>query len=185
MAANPGAYPPPNFGAMPSLMHGALGLAAGVQQPLLPGHFGLLQPQGPSQQPLHPMEGVSEGFPLVMPGPSLTDHPIMQPPIVLEQAHQGAGQNAEWPPGALQGVPVQEQNEDGTNRSSPPPSGAWYSLLTNLDVSCPVSFVMQTVCVFSFMILRIHEYSNLFVSSTCVVNGGLPVVKQPLTWCYS
>ncbi len=116
-----GGYPQQNLGAMPSLMHGPLGLAAGVQQPLPPGHFGLLQPPGQSQAPLHPMAGPPGGFPPAV--LSQHDQPsILQPPIApeLPGARQGeAGHNMDWAPG-----PLAVQDEAASDRPASPMSGA-------------------------------------------------------------
>ncbi len=118
-----GGYPQQNLGTMPSLMHGPLGLAAGVQQPLPPGHFGLLQPPGQSQAPLHPMAGPPGGFALAVPGLSQHDQPlIVQPPIApeLPGARQGeAGHNTDWAPG-----PLAVQDEAASDRPASPMSGA-------------------------------------------------------------
>lgn len=123
MAASAGGYPQQNLGTMPSLMHGPLGLAAGVQQPLLPGHFGLLQPPGQSQAPLHPMAGAPGGFAPAVPGLSQHDQPlILQPPIapeLPEATQREAGHNMDWAPG-----PLAVQDEAASDRPASPLSGA-------------------------------------------------------------
>ncbi len=100
-----GGYPQQNLGTMPSLMHGPLGSVAGVQQPLPPGHFGLLQPPGQFQAPLHPMAGAPGGFVPAVLGLSQHDQPlILQPPIAPEllEARQGeAAYNIYRAPGSL------------------------------------------------------------------------------------
>lgn len=120
MAASGGGYPQQNFGAVPSLMHNSLGMAAGVQQPLLPGHFGLFQPPGQPQAPLHPVGMAPEASVPIMPGLQNDQPLILQPPIVPEPPQQEAGQNREWPPGAGQG-----QDEQDPSRPASPASGVF------------------------------------------------------------
>ena len=72
-----GGYPQQNLGTMPSLMHGPLGSVAGVQQPIPSGHFGLLQPPGQFQAPLHPMAGAPGGFVPAVLGLSQHDQPLI------------------------------------------------------------------------------------------------------------
>ena len=129
-----GGYPQQNVGTMPSLMHGPLGLAAGVQQPLPPGHFGLLQPPGQSQAPLLPMVAAPGGFSPAVPGLSQHDQPlILQPPIAPELPGPGqgeAGHNMDWAPG-----PLAVQDEAASERPASPLSGA-YLLKLNWLFGC-------------------------------------------------
>ena len=124
VAASAGGYPQQSFGAMPPLMHGPLGVAAGVQQLPLSGPFPLFQSQGPPQAPLHPVEMSPGRPPLAMSGlhPSGADQPfILQPPMVLQQDQHEEGHTRAWPSRALQGGPVPEQDGIGP---SPGRSGA-------------------------------------------------------------
>lgn len=81
-----------------------------MPQPLLPGHFGMLQPPGvsPSAALLQPSDstplGAVGGTLPMMPGLNPHDQPFMLQPLVMpQQAEQGPGQGREGPNGALLG----------------------------------------------------------------------------------
>ena len=124
-AASSAGLPQQPYGNMPSYLQPLPGLGS-LPQPLLPGHFGMLQPPGvgvsPSQALLQPLDsGALTGGPLPMlPGVSSSEQPfILQPPFVPQQAEHGAGQGREWP---QSGLPAQD-GASGPERGSLLPGG--------------------------------------------------------------
>ena len=153
-AASSAGFPQAPFGGLPPFMHPPPPGLGSLQQPLLPGQFGLLQPQGlhPSQVPLQPPDSraLAGGSLPILPGLSPNDQSfILQPPVVPQQAQQGEGQDRvcltgqgptpktgsdpqdrDHPPEASKGVSVQGQNDAaGPDRSSSQPSGEWFLAL--------------------------------------------------------
>ena len=124
-AASSAGLPQQPYGNMPSYLQTLPGLGS-LPQPLLPGHFGMLQPPGvgvsPSQALLQPPDSSAlTGGPLpLLPGVSSSDQPfILQPPFVPQQAEHGVGQGREWPQSALQG----QDGASGPERGSLLPGG--------------------------------------------------------------
>lgn len=131
-AASSAGFPQPPFGSLPPFMHPPPPGLGSLQQPLLPGQFGLLPPQGlhPSQVPLQPPESsaLTGGSLPTLPGLSPRDQPfILQPPVVPQQ---GEGQDWVQHPESSQGVPMQGQDDaSGPDRSSSQPSGVLFHML--------------------------------------------------------
>ena len=122
MAAGSSAgFPQQPYGNMPYMQPPA-GLGS-LPQPLLPGHFGMLQPHGvgvsPSQALMQPTDSSAlTGGPLpLLPGVSSSDQPFVLPPFVPQQAEHGAGQSREWPQSALQGQDGPSGPERGSLRA--------------------------------------------------------------------
>lgn len=124
-AASSAGLPQQSCGNVPAYLHPPQGLGS-LPQPLLPGHFGMMQPPGvgvsPSQALLQPPDSNAlTGGPLpLLPGVSSSEQPfILQPPFVPQQAEHGAGQGREWPQSVLQG----QDGPSGPERGSLLPGG--------------------------------------------------------------